>query len=295
MGSHDRDYAPRGPRYAVRPPLPPVTKWILILNVGIFFIDAMLTRRGDLWGPIGAWGCFNVAGSVFGGRVWEFITFQFLHGSFVHLLFNSLGIFFIAPFVEQWWGSRRFLAFYLLCGVAGAMFYTLLAIINLLPGTDPYLSNLVGASAGLFGLLVGVYVIAPAVRVHLLFPPIELSMKQLVLALVSIAVVVIVGGLFFPRFPLFWNSGGEAGHLGGAIMGFVLMKYPGLLGRGRSNIVRPKQFRRRGEPKIRPRTEIDLEQTDEVDRILDKISQHGFDSLTREERDLLAKAAEKKS
>ncbi|MEP4077406.1 rhomboid family intramembrane serine protease [Haloferula sp.] len=292
MASYDRDYAREGMRRAGPPPMPPVTKWLLILNVGIFLLDTFFFGS-----RIKLWGCFTVGSALAEFRIWEFITFQFIHDSVAHILFNSLGIFFIGPFVERWWGSSLFIRFYLLCGAAGALFYSLLAAIGLIRGPEPFNTPLVGASAGLFGLLVAVYVIAPQVRVRLLFPPIELSMKQLVTALMVISVAVIGGALLFPNFILFGNSGGEAGHLGGAIMGFVLMKFPWLIGQGKRErkILRPKEFRRQGAPKLRPRTEVDLQKDTEVDRILDKISKHGPDSLTDEEREMLIEASKKDS
>jgi membrane associated rhomboid family serine protease len=299
MASYDRDYASGGMRQVGPPPLPPVTKWLLILNVGIFVVDVLLRPKGYPpgvlnWGPINSWGCFAIQSAVFEGRIWEFITFQFLHDSFLHIMLNSMGLFFFGPFVERWWGARKFLIYYLLCGVGGAVFFVLLYFLNVLPNATIQ-SPLVGASAGLYGLLCGVFVLAPAARVRLLFPPIELSMRQMAIALFVISSGTIIGGLVFPNSGFFNNEGGEAGHLGGAIMGFVLMKYPWLIGHGRRErkILRPREFRGKSGPKIRPRTDVDLQQDSDVDRILDKISTHGLESLSSEERELLAKAADK--
>lgn len=282
------------------PPLPPVTKWLLILNIGIFVIDVFLRPNGYppgvmSWGPLNRWGCFAIQSAVFEGRIWEFLTFQFLHDSFLHIMLNSIGLFFFGPFVEQWWGAKKFIIYYLLCGVGGAVFFVLLYFLNVLPNAS-VTSPLVGASAGLYGLLCAVYVLAPAARVRLLFPPIELSMKQMAMVLFVISAGTIIGGLVFPDSRFFNNEGGEAGHLGGAIMGFVLMKHPWLIGFGKRErkILRPKEFRRRLSPKIRPRTEVDLDKETEVDRILDKISAEGADSLTDQERETLARAANKK-
>ena len=217
------------------PRLPAVTKWLLIVNAAIFLLD-LLQRPAGMppgvlsWGPLNRWGCFTFETAVLGGRVWEFLTFQFLHDSVGHILFNSIGIYVFAPFVERWWGARRFLAYYLICGAAGGVFYSLLLLIGLLPNAD-FGTPLVGASAGVFGLIFAVYRLAPAVTVRLLFPPITLTMRQLALALAGFAVLVIVGGLLLPDFWLFWNSGGEAGHLGGALMGLLLMSRPELLGK----------------------------------------------------------------
>lgn len=298
MGFQDREYARAAP--TARPRLPVVTKWLLILNVGIFLLDFIQRPDGmppgvSSWGPLNRWGCFTFESAVQGVRLWEFFTFQFLHDSVGHIAFNSLGIYIFGPFVERWWGPRRFLAYYLLCGAAGGMFYALLLVAGLLPNSG-FGTPLVGASAGVFGLIFAVYRLAPAVRVHLLFPPVTLTMRQLALALAGLAVAVILGGLVFPDFELFWNSGGEAGHLGGALMGLLLMSRPGLLGRSderRGKVIYDARFtgRRQRPPKLRPRTGVDLDEETEVDRILQKISDEGIDNLTDGERRTLEEAS----
>jgi len=262
--------------------LTPVVKSLIIANVAVFLVDIVF-KLG-----LAEWGCFTIESAVGHGRVWEFVTFQFIHAHVLHLVFNMLGLYFFGPWAERWWGGRRFLAFYLLCGCAGAAFYTLLTWLGILqpPPGMPSLDQmpLVGASAGIYGVLVGVAVIAPDLRVMLYFPPIEMSMRQLAMVVLAIAAATVVLDL--------GNAGGEAGHLGGAILGFLLMRQPRLLawagGRGSGvEIIRPKAFGMHTEAKLRPRTDIDLNTQAEVDRILDKISQQGFQSLTDSERAVL--------
>ncbi len=288
MGTSERDYAAMRSK---TPSLPPVTKWLIIVNLVIFFVDLFLTKQGQERGPIKDAGAFAIQSGILDGQVWKFLTFQFIHDSLGHVAFNCVGIYFFGPWMENWWGSRRFSIFYLLCGAAGAAFYSLLVFIRFLP--DDYQTGLVGASAGIYGILIGVAVIAPNLRVRLLIPPVELSIRTMAMLVLGIAVVSILLGLG-------GNEGGEAGHLGGAILGFILVKGRLLLAKRK---VAPTIRRARpstspqsyGEPKLRPRTEIDLAASSEIDRILDKISQHGFQSLTDEERGLLRKASESHS
>jgi hypothetical protein len=92
------------------------------------------------------------------------------------------------------------------------------------------------------------------------------------------------------------NEGGEAGHLGGAILGFILMRYPRLLGGPpRFTPMTVRAERSPAELKLRPRTELQLHEDPEVDAILDKISSQGFQSLTPSERDTLRIAAERQN
>jgi len=279
MGIADRDYHREhtgGGGFFSR--LTPVVKWLLIANVAVFFLDLFL---GHLFLKFGV---FTIQSAIFELRLWELITFQFLHGSLGHLLFNCIGLTFFGPWMERWWGARKFTIFYLLCGCAGAIFFTILTLLNVLPHATQ--AGLIGASAGIYGIFIGVAVIAPQLRVMLLFPPIELSMRQLAIVLLVIAtgaILLKLGG----------NEGGEAGHLGGAILGYFLVRYPNLLG-GISEVSNIRN-RRPFVSKLRPRTHVDLDQESEVDLILDKISKEGFQSLTDDEREVLKKAAERKS
>ncbi len=284
MGLADRNYdhaANRGG--GTMASIPPMVKALLIANGIVFILDHLVfVSKPPELPPILAFGAFTVDSAIHRGQIWEFITFQFLHANFLHLLFNSMGLYFFGPLMERAMGSKRFLIYYLLCGAAGAGFYTLISLIGIIPYAPQV--PLVGASAGIYGIFAGVAVIAPQLRVRLLFPPIELSMRQLAIALLAIALVYILFNLN--------NAGGEAGHLGGAILGFFLTRRMLRHGRRPIDIRRPRAFSHPWKSKLSPRTRIDLDQATEVDRILEKISRDGFQSLTDEEKQTLKKAAE---
>lgn len=292
MGWNERAYA--GRLRVSRPPLPAVTKALLVINIVVFVLD--LISRDDL--GQGGWFQafhFRVAEAIGSGYLWQFLSFQFLHSSLGHLIFNMIGLFVFGPTVEHWWGRNRFLAYYLICGVSGALFFSLLLGLGLLPNAGSF-SSLVGASAGLFGIIFAAAWINPAEQLRLWFPPITVTLRKLAMFFAAWAILVILGGLLAPDARIFWNAGGEAGHLGGALMGILLMKFPWLLRKGRKpgpKIIRPKQFRR-SPPKLQPRSVVDLRAETEIDRILDKISAEGIDALTPDERAILQQMSEKK-
>jgi membrane associated rhomboid family serine protease len=302
MGLADRDYHQmpmnqmRGQMPGNMPPQPsrlagcPVVKWLLISNIAVFFLDMFLG------GKLLYWGHFSVGLGLEHYQLWRLLTFQFLHANGNHLLANMIGLFFFGHFVERWWGSQRFLVYYLATGVAGALLYMVLFYAGWF-GTDPiplggeellpasYIP-LVGASAGIFGVLVCVALIAPQLRV-LLFFFIPMSMRTFAIgALVFSTYMILTNGN---------NAGGEAGHLGGAILGFILMKNPRLLsfvaegpwGGKKRRTIDAKIVR---EKKIRPRIHINMDDT-EVDRILDKVNQEGVQSLTEAEKNVLRRTA----
>lgn len=285
MGLADRNYdhaANRGS--GTMASIPPLVKALLITNGIVFILDHLVfVSKPPELPPILTFGAFTIDSAIYQGQIWEFITFQFLHANLLHLLFNSMGLYFFGPLMERAMGVKRFLIYYLLCGAAGAGFYTLITLIGIIPYAPEV--PLVGASAGIYGIFAGVAVIAPQLRVQLLFPPIELSMRQLAIALLVIALVYILFNLD--------NAGGEAGHLGGAILGFFLTRRMLRHGRHPVDFRRPRAFSRPWKSKLSPRTHIDLDQATEVDRILEKISRDGFQSLTDEEKQTLKRAAER--
>lgn len=256
--------------------------WLIVINFVVWFWDTIFgqSARAD-WLALGQHFYFSFDKAVSGLQIWRWFTFQFIHGDFFHLVFNLIGLFFFGPLMEQWWGTRRFIVFYLLCGVSGAATYLLLAFV---PGLLPFGTGaaLIGASGGVFGILVGCAVLYPHQRVMLLFPPIPMSMRTLALIFLAIAALkVIVGHM---------NAGGEAAHLGGALLGFVLVKNGRWLDWA-DRIRSPGPTIRQAKVQ-RDRNQARNEQA-EVDRILDKVRDRGLQSLSRKEKNILSRATER--
>ncbi|HEX8524112.1 MAG TPA: rhomboid family intramembrane serine protease [Tepidisphaeraceae bacterium] len=226
MGFYDRDYmrAPRRSSFGQNFGPQSITTWLIIINVAVFILDRLFARRmEDMQGayfsyPIKNIGYFSVATAVQHFQVWRFITFQFLHANLDHLVFNMLSLFFFGPIVESYLGSRRFIPFYLLSGIGGALMYMLLLLLRFQIG-DPYVP-LVGASAGIFGILIAAALIAPNATVlfMMVFP---MPLRTMAWLFIAYAVLQIVARGN--------NAGGEAAHLGGAALGYLLMQNPRIL------------------------------------------------------------------
>ncbi len=292
MGWQDRDYS-REETYAPWRPHTglSVTLWLLIINCVVFILDGILgaSRRGSFLAP-SQWGAFSLAAMAH-GQVWRLVTYQFVHAGFFHILFNMIGLYFFGPVMENWWGSRRYLVFYLLCGMSGALVFALMSLVPQVAGVTPS-TELVGASGAIFGILVGCALVAPNMRVMLLIPPIPVSMRTMALVFLGLAVLALVVGST--------DAGGQAAHLGGAALGLLLVKQPWLIGWAdhlRSGRRHRDYIPDRGswwQRKREARQSRNLQREDaEVDRILAKVREHGLQSLTRGEKKTLQRATDR--
>lgn len=262
-----------------------VTSWLIVINVVVFLINAILSpASGHPLGPLGGIGAFTLGQGVLGFQVWRFISYQFLHAGVVHLFFNMLGLYWFGPLVERYWGRGLFVVYYLLCGVGGAWLFAMMSL--LWPGLMQAgrLTPMVGASGSIFGVLVAVAMLAPDRTVLLLFPPIPMRMKTLAMLLLGIGVLtILLGGP---------NAGGQAAHLGGALAGYFLMRYPEWLrefaGDCRSGVAPHRvQVCRHVDYLWHDRKPSAPQMHERLEQILSKVHCMGIHSLTREERAFL--------
>lgn len=263
-----------------------VVMWLLGINAVVYLLDGVLSNGARTEGISPKdWGNFNLEQGIYGMQLWRLVTYQFLHHGFMHVLFNMIGLYFFGPMLEKWWGSRRFLAFYLLCGVSGAAVMTLLSFVPGLLMVGPQ-TTLVGASGSVFGILAGAAVLFPHMRVMLLFPPIPMSMRVMALMFMGLAFLSVMAGT-----P---NAGGEAAHLGGALLGFLLVKYPRSLNwadRFSPSAIQDGMNKGRFERKKKR----EVAGQEEVNRILDKVREKGIASLTRKEKNTLNAETERQN
>jgi membrane associated rhomboid family serine protease len=288
MTSYERDYYREGAAglgFGNQLRLWSVTTWLIILNVAVFVADALLERFvGEPY--LTVWGDFSAVTAVLHTQVWRFLTFQFLHSGLGHLFFNMLTLFFFGPMVEGFIGARRFIGFYLLCGVAGAATYLILWAAHV-PGIGSY-TSLVGASAGIFGVLIAAAQLAPDTRVMLLFPPIPMKLRTLAWGVLAISAFMVITNAE--------NAGGEAAHLGGAALGFLLitkLHWLNFLEGVSFRKISPGAIRQQVHKNAWQRRMQEAEELErEVDRILDKVAKEGMASLTSREKRTLQRATE---
>ena len=197
---------------------PPFAGWvkrIILACTGIFILEQILNRvfHVDL-GPIQEWFAL-IPVKVMAGSVWQVLTYSLLHASFGHLFFNMLTLWFIGAYLERDWGPRRFIECYTFC-VVGAALVTIAVSYTHFLGMNP-LQGTVGASGGIFGLLMA-FGILYADQEMFLFPlPFSIKAKYVV----GIWIVVAIVAIFDPT-----QSGvANFAHLGGLLFGYLFVRF----------------------------------------------------------------------
>lgn len=303
----DRSYM-RTPQHRPGPGLP---AWaiLMIVNVGAFMLQMFLSFNE------GASLRFHklFALSTYGishGFVWQLITFQFLHGGMFHLLGNMIGLYFFGRFVEETFGRSSFLKMYLWSGMLGGVLQVLAGFAF----RDIFGGMVLGASAGVMALIAAFATAQPYHRITLLIffvLPVSFQARFILWGAIFLTGMGIVGAFAGGA-----HSGGaqvaDWAHAGGIIGGIVFIKCF-VQGSGLERfpllkyLVSGAFFRRGLRPRVSvggarrrpPRMEV-VEEDDtpedisrQVDPILDKISQHGIQSLTARERKILEKARDR--
>ncbi len=197
--------------------LPRITKFLLIANIVGFGLQKLL---GDvslvslmLW-PLGT-GIYDPSGAAPSFMPWQLLSYGFLHGNFMHLAFNMLALVMFGAPLEHTWGDRRYLTYFLVCVVGAGLCQLGVGSWAVAQGAQPYPT--IGASGGVFGLLLAYGMLFPNQRVMLLFPPIPMKARTL----------VIVYGLFELSVGVTGLQPGVAhfAHLGGMLFGWLLIRH----------------------------------------------------------------------
>jgi len=274
--------------------------WLIAANVVMFMFIAPPVKSGSGFNSFALYSTTNDISTIY-----RMVTAIFLHGSFGHLFFNMFAIYMFGRFIAPRLGSKRFLQLFLISGVAGNLLW-FFANMN-----SPY--PLVGASGGVFGILVATALLVPNMKVLLLIPPIPLKMKTLVIVFGLLEIFYSLTGV--------QDNVANLAHLGGLVGGYITIRYVFKMQvwdvfnyifgkpapRKSKPFKAPNGWTMNKKPEAKPqtvkmssasdsdvftKTNIDVPQK-EMDRILDKISDTGIKTLTKEELEMLKSARSK--
>ena len=296
---------------------PPVIKNLLIINGVVFLIQILgekiaassgltlsniLTKYFALI-PFGGYAAGSIGTEIIEWSFypWQLFTYQFMHGSFSHILFNMFSLWMFGIEIENYWGSKKFLYFYLTCGVVAGLCH--LFISPLLGGIA---APTIGASCAIYGVLAAFALLFPN-RLIFLYFFIPVKAKYLITFLIVMEFMLVDSA----------NSGiAHLAHLGGALAGLVFIladknthaEIKNLF--SRSSYTTKKPFNpfggvadrfKRSKPETEDAKFYDINERKEekeitqedIDVILDKISQSGYQNLTDREKKILFEASKK--
>jgi membrane associated rhomboid family serine protease len=189
--------------------MPPATTALIVANLAVFLLQELLPGLVfpfALW-PLAAAGA-NIGASF---APWQLVTYAFLHGSLLHLAFNMFALYMFGGAIEQVFGTRRYAIYYFVSVVSAAITQLVVAMMS------QTIYPTIGASGGVFGLLLAYGMYFPRNRVMLLFPPIPMPARVFVVLYAAIELLLGVSG----------SQPGVAhfAHLGGMIGGYLLLRF----------------------------------------------------------------------
>lgn len=267
---------------------------IILINVVVFvsasFIEIFLTLSGagDAFKLFINKLMLPASFTTFITQPWSLISYFFLHLGFTHILWNMLFLYWFGKIIQDNIGNNAVISLYVLGGIIGGLSY--MALFNIIPYYDNRISEslMLGASAGVFSIVAGSATLLPNYTFYLLFlGPIRI--KYIALFYILLSFLDVTGS----------NAGGEIAHLGGAMIGYLFIRQlqNGVnMGEGVINIINffNKEKNKKTEENYSPteETKYDISQ-DEIDKILDKISESGYSSLSKNEKEKLFNASKK--
>lgn len=276
---------------------PPVIKNLLIINGAVFLVQIFLqgfTFTDSFGQQVSVSNIlteyFALMPLGYGFLPWQLISFQFMHASFTHILFNMLYLWMFGMELENAWGSKKFLIYYLTCGIGAGLTQLLLS-----PLFDGAVAPTVGASGGVYGVLMAFALMFPNRPIYLyLFIPIP---AKYLIGFMILIEFFSVGDKSFTA---------HLAHIGGAVIGvifYLIDKRSSLSVTDYINKFKKLDKNRFGFNK--PQKEVsDVQYYDinektgtinqeEIDKILDKISKSGYQNLTEKEKQILFDASKK--
>jgi membrane associated rhomboid family serine protease len=283
----------------------PITR-LIILNVVVFLFLSLLrillfvSGKSLLMYEINDFFVSNLTLPLsFSGlisRPWTLITYMFTHIDLMHIFWNMITLFWFAKILSDFTSSNKIIPLYLLGGIIGALLT--ICLIEFVPMFH-LLKNvpLLGASAGVTAIIIASAVLVPNFQINLLFVG---GVKLIYVALFVLFLDIL-------NVASYSNIGGNLAHLGGALMGFIFIQqykngndlakpfnrfFDWIKNRANTNRAKMKVAYKRTNKDEEFNYQKKVTQ-EKVDEILDKISQSGYESLTKEEKDILFKASNK--
>ena len=233
-------------------------------------------------------------------KPWTLITYMFQHADIWHILFNMLIFYWFGRIFQEYMGNKKLLSTFIVGGIAGALIFIIAYQVFPALSNTAVDANMVGASAGVMAVVVATATLLPDFKLNLLLLG-PVSLKYIAMFMVVISLLGSAGA----------NAGGQISHIGGALYGFIYMRqlqkgtdigewftnlydsikslFSGV--RTKSNFKVHRNEERQKTHKTYPGEKDKKREQKEIDRILDKIAESGYDSLTKEERDKLFKAS----
>ncbi len=297
--------------------IPAVTKNLLIINVLMFAAYWVFGRLGFDFNDI--FGLHFFLSSDF--HLYQLFTYMFMHAGFSHIFFNMFALWMFGRIVENVWGPKRFLTYYLVCGVGAGLiqmlaqfgsFYMIASeqipgfgfgdIMNVVHNSEAVLNSwtTVGASGAIYGILLAFGMLFPEERIFIFPLPMPIKAKWFVMLYAGLELML---GLGMPG-----DSVAHFAHLGGMLFGYLLIRhwqqnpnggyngfYDGYEIKDEKNILDKikdffnKMFKKDNSSNTRGESDWDYnarkkKEQEEIDRILDKIRKSGYDSLTDKEK-----------
>ncbi|MDO3695008.1 rhomboid family intramembrane serine protease [Wenyingzhuangia sp. chi5] len=265
-----------------------VVEKLIFVNIAVFILTYLLGSLGWLFGSNGnvfyTWLALPASVDAFLIKPWTLITYGFMHGGFIHLLFNLIFLYYIGNLFVDYFIPKKLLSFYLWGTVFGGLIF--IFSYNYFPALQSQNATLVGASSGIMAILIGLTTYMPNYELKLRFIG---FVKLWVIALIFVALdlVQLPDG----------NAGGHLAHLGGALYGFLAIYYQNKI--SFSNPFK-NTFKRKSPLKTsykstnkRKPTPTPSEVQQKINIILEKISKSGYDSLSKEEKEFLFQQGKK--
>ncbi|MBX2900601.1 MAG: rhomboid family intramembrane serine protease [Cyclobacteriaceae bacterium] len=271
---------------------------MMFLALAMVMVFASLSESPEIFSWVHAQVAIPARLAAFIQKPWTIITYSFVHdlSSIWHILFNMLVFYWFGKLFVEYLGSDKLIALYILGALTGAIFY--LVVYNTIPFYQARIpaSGMVGASAAVYAVIVATATLLPDYTFFLMFFG-AVRIKYLALIGIVISFIATVG----------LNAGGNVAHLGGALIGYVYIKQlqAGVnwgswitatldwFKRLFSASPRVKVTYRKAEPQAKPTDRISKATQEEIDAILDKISDRGYESLSKEEKEKLFNASKK--